>query len=830
MRTELEQIALIEDYLLGTLGMTERNALENEMQLNAQLRSDVQHQHDMMKGLERYNMIAEIKQARYRYKLYKWMTYGAITAAVALAAIATWSILQRNHENSYVPHEATEEQTPALTAPTDSSSVDQLHQLQPDTVGFVPQVEPDTNQTPARNTYHILPVVPVDATAHNTDTLALQPIAMNKKIPYAEEAIEDGNEYTADADRYLKPQTFELTSYESQVLETEDGILIACRKKCFVDKEGNVPAGKIDVVVREAFEPLDILRSGLSTVSGKETLQTAGMIQLHAFTNGEKLSMSPQNPVVVSMPCNGLESGLKLWEGEIKKDGSIDWQNPQAIEQILTPIDITTLDFYPPDLLSELSNYGFNIEQKQLTDSLYLSFENYSALDESGLSEEVKQLADTFYSEDPFDKSRRRFYASKGYGLTASSTTDVVNTTRNQGIPPSTVLAMWNVDYNNTNIATHEFEQRMKVIHTTCSVEILQLYLNNLNKPLWQVDQLAAHIAPTGELVEQFEKFAARFDGAVSTNDVLTDELYQKLKQRQAQYHSNAMKVYNELQQKTKELYADRNRLNSEEDKRAQRELNANFSLATQNIYSEMNLKYVPTNLLSNAMWSISNGIQTLRSNTLDNSSLAKANVSASRQAARNTFRVRRTGWHNVDAIFSGKRPTYSVDRSKENTGAKPLTTQPVVVSIKNIDLYDNIFVYLIPQGTSSFKRMVQRGESFSTDAWTHLKYDLVVIAHHGALTYATMRTDCSTEKITLNTLLPKSEDDLKNMLSTYYVMLNEDQVKQAELKVVMEEIKQIENDAAMRRKLEPFVFPCRGENWSGDVIHRTIPKRFITK
>jgi TonB family protein len=59
-------------------------------------------------------------------------------------------------------------------------------------------------------------------------------------------------------------------------------------------------------------------------------------------------------------------------------------------------------------------------------------------------------------------------------------------------ISPSRVLAFWKPTFNNTNLATREFEQRMKAIHGTCNNAVLQKYTSQLKKPLSQIDQEVA--------------------------------------------------------------------------------------------------------------------------------------------------------------------------------------------------------------------------------------------------------------------------------------------------------------------------------------------------
>lgn len=81
-------------------------------------------------------------------------------------------------------------------------------------------------------------------------------------------------------------------------------------------------------------------------------------------------------------------------------------------------------------------------------------------------------------------------------------------------IPPSKVLAIWNKKFNNTNLATQDFEDRMKAIHETCNEKVFDVYTKNLNEPLWKLDQRVVNMG-----YPEFQVFADQKVGAVRIND-----------------------------------------------------------------------------------------------------------------------------------------------------------------------------------------------------------------------------------------------------------------------------------------------------------------------
>jgi cytochrome c2 len=87
--------------------------------------------------------------------------------------------------------------------------------------------------------------------------------------------------------------------------------------------------------------------------------------------------------------------------------------------------------------------------------------------------------------------------------------------TERSHIPPSKVLSIWNKKFNNTNLATQDFEDRMKAIHGTCNEKVFDVYAKNLNEPLWKLDQRVVKMG-----YPEFQQFADQKVGTIQIDDV----------------------------------------------------------------------------------------------------------------------------------------------------------------------------------------------------------------------------------------------------------------------------------------------------------------------
>lgn len=149
-------------------------------------------------------------------------------------------------------------------------------------------------------------------------------------------------------------------------------------------------------------------------------------------------------------------------------------------------------------------------------------------------------------------------------------------------IPPSKVLAIWKKKFNNTNLATQDFEDRMKAIHETCDEQVFDLYANNLNEPLWKLDQRAVKLG-----YPEFQRFADQKVGSIQIDDAHQKNLtafYEKaietIRETGKKNFETALKKEQEWD---RELIQERNDETLRKGIRASlnEEAEANFNLAT---------------------------------------------------------------------------------------------------------------------------------------------------------------------------------------------------------------------------------------------------------
>lgn len=205
---------------------------------------------------------------------------------------------------------------------------------------------------------------------HKTETPNPKP-ETNYKLPSLNET---GDSLWADADKYIPYQIYTINTSKDTVIVGKDGMVVAIPANSFVDENGNVVSGKIDFELKEALDTKTILEGGLSTMSNGELLETGGMFYINARQNGKSLKIAEGKNIYADVPSDPSKTGMLLFDGERMKDGNINWVNPKPIEKPLVPVDIKSLNFYPPLYEDSLAKMGKDVTNKKYKDSLYYSF------------------------------------------------------------------------------------------------------------------------------------------------------------------------------------------------------------------------------------------------------------------------------------------------------------------------------------------------------------------------------------------------------------------------------------------------------------------------
>jgi len=700
MRTELETMDSITNYVMNRMSAQERTAFENELRTDLKLREQLEQQLILMEGIKRSGLKTEIGKAGQAYKVRSTTKYIAITiAALAVIGVAMWML--KNQELATGNHE---------------------------TAGAMETTENTlTSNSPAN---------------------------------------------------YLPLQVFTINNATDTIIETAEGIVFA------------IPAGtygvngNVDVEIREALHATDIIMSGLSTTSNGEILETAGMFHIRATQNGKELIM--QKTITAQVPAEEIKPGMQLFDGVQNADGSVNWINPKPQENILNTVDVTTLDFYPPGYLKKVADLGYDATDKRFTDSLYYSFSG--RMDKSlGLIEPVET------AEDISDEEYQLRFSNGGNS--ASMLTQGI------ALDPARIKAIWNSQFNNTILATKEFEERLQSIHEFCDGaetsdnSLLSFYINNLEKNLYEIDSLVvvSHIGEdvrAGQIYARFKDFCNRRDGKVKTDDAQVNALRKYYAEKVNIYQSALAKTQREFDMKEEQELQDLQKSMNKKSSERRQQLEAMRSEQFMKEY-EINMDEAYRQL---------GKPRPPKSNPPKNNYLVRLSTS---------------GLKNIDAYVAEslvKRMT--LDYTDPETGKKAVIKYDSLnVKIVNESNYDRVNIYLIPKKLNSYLLMYKPLDKYIYKLNELLDYKLVCLAHKGEQVFIYQQESVSPGDFAVS-LVMEPMKEVEDILSGCDKNLGSFSM-QKELELIKSQInfdkklRTAQKENQITNELWPVVFPC---------------------
>ncbi len=129
-------------------------------------------------------------------------------------------------------------------------------------------------------------------------------------------------------------QTFSILPNRDTTLICREGTSLKIPANAFVSEvTGLEVAGPVEISVKEYYKLSDIMLANLSTTSGKENLETAGMIHVTATSMNGPCALKPGRNMEIGFPYQTAKKGMQLFSGQWQEN-NIDWQLTQTPDQI----------------------------------------------------------------------------------------------------------------------------------------------------------------------------------------------------------------------------------------------------------------------------------------------------------------------------------------------------------------------------------------------------------------------------------------------------------------------------------------------------------------
>lgn len=112
-------------------------------------------------------------------------------------------------------------------------------------------------------------------------------------------------------------QTFDIKDVTREFeIVGEKGFRIVFPELAFIDADGNVVLGEVEVKLTEYTSNTEFAEAGLTTLTTSgELLETGGMINLEASSGGKKVQLSPGKEVTIEVPDLKNQEGFRTFYG-----------------------------------------------------------------------------------------------------------------------------------------------------------------------------------------------------------------------------------------------------------------------------------------------------------------------------------------------------------------------------------------------------------------------------------------------------------------------------------------------------------------------------------
>lgn len=346
-------------------------------------------------------------------------------------------------------------------------------------------------------------------------------------------------------------QFFDIDANKDNTVVGSQGTLIAAPKGCFLDKNGNPVTGNIKIELTECLSAEEMILSNLTTTSNGNPLETDGMVYINATSNGEQLRIDKSNPIYVEIPTEKVKAGMQVYKGSRDENGNMEWSEPKDLENYLVSIDLTHLDFLPKGFAAAVESgmpfRSYETATVELIDSLYysLSESNGSFLTEGFENTDYNEaynlgnnVVDGKYTDESFETNSNYYTVD----TVAFDIPQEVSSDFECGVDPAKIKLLKTETFQNTLISTREFEERLQVIFKICRTDLVDMYVNNIEKDMYVIDRMVASKLKGNKIYQdQFIEFSEQ-----KKTNVPGDKKYAA--QLKEYYETELIKIKEELE------------------------------------------------------------------------------------------------------------------------------------------------------------------------------------------------------------------------------------------------------------------------------------------
>jgi len=781
---------IIDKYLSNELSATERKSFEEELETNEELKKQFEVQKEIMKGIQQQGLRTDIIKAVKKVKLNKLIkTAVVLTLTVAIAVLGTYYMKKNvfSKPNNHVQYELNE-QGSTNWSEADKNLESQIFKIDP------------TKDTIIETEKGIIFQIKAGTFLNKFGETQKEPFDLEvKEAMTGYDIMKAGLSTTSNGELLETGGMFYINARNrKEVLDIDQGKAIKVHVPSGSDKKMNLFDGErlkdgsinwiapkpmkkqlstVDILSLDFYPPnfIDSVK-GMGFDVKNKTLTDSIYYSFYCSEGATLIDDYSNKDTIVGLTDFSVVANIDTLKSISKPDGEKLFR--QNCSQCHTAHDHKKLTgpglkgiFDRAPKGDWLRGYILNNEKLIKAGDPYANkiFEEYNhaamTVFEGALSEnEVDAILE---------------YVAKGNRINyQSGNADMCE------IEPSRIRAIWDKKFNGTILATKQFEERLKIIFSTCNAGVFNLYAQNLGSELWELDSIAATML-SGDQREKFIEFYKRQEGGVNISDAQSKKLQNYMEEKKKVYDkavSDAMtKLYTNENKKSQEAILKRNDHESEK-----------FGRETKILFEEID----------------KNMVEAYRQ-------LGKTKPKVRFVNNYLTSEIIEPGWKNVDYyVLESTINRTTLNYTDKETGKKAVIEyKEASVEIEDYKSFDRVICYLLPEQLSSFQLMKNKENVFSEKLNMTFKYSIIVVGYKGNETYFYDVKNAKPEKYSAKMKKIDAGSLIGRINSRYNLAGTHDIIKDIDFSLFEQKeiarTNKIKKREEIRNRLMRVIFPC---------------------
>lgn len=155
-------------------------------------------------------------------------------------------------------------------------------------------------------------------------------------------------------------QTFIIPPTTEKLIKGRMGTVIKFPTNVFVDNKGKPITNDITIELIEVYTKADMVLHHLHTMSGQRLLESAGMVNIKALSQGVEVMLKEGSRYTIEFPAKNEQPGMQIFYGDTIA-GNLDWQTTRAeLESAREELRMNRRDPVHGEEEAELDRYVFN--------------------------------------------------------------------------------------------------------------------------------------------------------------------------------------------------------------------------------------------------------------------------------------------------------------------------------------------------------------------------------------------------------------------------------------------------------------------------------------